>query len=48
MDMYDFASLVDDIFKDCNSTKEMCSRYVQLKKALDNLFQQNLALKGSE
>lgn len=46
MDRYDFASVVDDIFKECNSVEEVCNRYVQLKKDLDNLFQQNIALKG--
>ena len=46
MDRYDFASVVDDIFKECNSVEEVCNRYIQLKKNLDNLFQQNIALKG--
>ena len=42
MDRYNFMSLVDDIFKECHSTEELCDRYVQLKKDLDGLFQQNL------
>ena len=42
MDRYDFMSLVDDIFKECQTTEELCDRYVQLKKDLDGLFQQNL------
>jgi hypothetical protein len=48
MDRYDFASVVDDIFKECNSVEEVCNRYILLKKDLDNLFQQNIALKGGE
>ena len=44
MDRYEFASVVDDIFKECKLTEELCNRYIQLKKDLDNLFQQNLAL----
>lgn len=48
MDRYDFMSMVDDIFKECDSVEEMCNRYVRLKKDLDSLFQQNLALKGGE
>jgi len=48
MDRYDFASVVDDIFKECNSVEEICNRYIQLKKDLDILFQQNITLKGGE
>lgn len=44
MDRYDFASVVDDIFKECTSPEELRNRYVQLQKDLDSLFQQNLAL----
>lgn len=44
MDRYEFACTVDDIFKACKSAEEVCNRYIQLKKDLDNLFQQNLAL----
>ena len=46
MDRYDFASVVDDIFKECNSVEDMVARYIQMKKDLDNIFQQNIALKG--
>jgi hypothetical protein len=48
MDRYDFMSMVDDIFKECTSVEEMCNRYVQLKKDLDSIFQQNISLKGGE
>lgn len=41
MDRYEFACVVDDIFKECKTVEEMCNRYVQLKKDLDNLFRQN-------
>lgn len=48
MDRYDFASVVDDIFKECNSVEDMVSRYTQMRKDLDGLFRQNIALKGVE
>ena len=43
-DRYDFMTVVDDIFKESTSTEDMCNRYVQLKKDLDSIFQQNLKL----
>ena len=46
-DRYDFMSLVDDIFKESKDAEDMCNRYVQLKKDLDSIFQQNLALRKS-
>ena len=48
MDRYDFASVVDDIFKECNSIEDMVARYIQMKEDMDNLFRQNVALKGGE
>lgn len=48
IDRYDFASVVDDIFKECDSVEEICNQYIQLKKDLDNLFQQNILLKRGE
>lgn len=48
MDRYDFANVVDSIFKESGSLHDMVARYVQMKKDLDNLFQQNIALKGGE
>ena len=44
MDRYDFASVVDDIFKECKTIEEACARYSQLKDDLDNLFKQNMTL----
>lgn len=44
MDRYDFASVVDDIFKECKTIPELCNRYGQLKADLDNIFKQNIAL----
>jgi len=46
MDRYDFMSMVDDIFKECDSVEDIANRYIQMKKDLDSLFQQNIALKG--
>jgi hypothetical protein len=48
MDRYDFMSLVDDLFKECNSMEELANRYVQMKKDLDSLYLQNLDLKRIE
>lgn len=45
MDYYNFISIVDDIFKECNSVEEMCARYVKLKESLDCAYKQNLVLK---
>lgn len=47
-DRYDFMSLVDEIFKESTSIKDMVSRYVQMKKDLDEAFRQNAALKSFE
>lgn len=46
MDRYDFMSVVDDIFKECNSIEELANRYVQMKKDLDSLYLQNITLRG--
>lgn len=47
-DRYEFANVTDDIFKNCKTIEEMCKVYVQLKKDLNGLFQQNVALKSTE
>jgi hypothetical protein len=47
MDRYDFMSMVDDIFKECDSLEDVANRYVQMKKDLDSLYLQNITLKGS-
>ena len=44
MDRYEFASVVDEIFKECKTVQAVCDRYGQLKTDLDNLFKQNLSL----
>ena len=44
MDRYEFASVVDDMFKECKTVEEVCNLYVQLKKDLDSLFRQNAEL----
>ena len=46
MDRYDFATVVDEVFKESNSIEDMVARYVQMKKDLDCIFRQNVALKG--
>lgn len=46
MDRYDFMSMVDDMFKECESVEEAANRYVQMKKDLDGLYLQNIALRG--
>ena len=48
VDRYEFASITDDIFKSCRTIEDMCRVYVQLKKDLNGLFQQNIALKSVE
>jgi hypothetical protein len=48
MDRYDFMSLVDDIFKECQTLEDVANRYVQMKKDLDSLYLQNLDLKRIE
>lgn len=47
-DRYEFANVVDDIFKSCRTIEDVCKVYVQLKKDLNGLFQQNVALKSVE
>jgi hypothetical protein len=46
MDRYDFMSLVDDIFKECITEKDLEIRYLQMKSDLDNLYAQNLNLRS--
>ena len=46
MDRYDFMSMVDDMFKEYNSIEELATKYVQMKKDLDSLYLQNIALRG--
>lgn len=48
MDRYDFMSVVDDMFKECGSIEEVAIRYVQMKKDLDSLYLQNIALRQTE
>lgn len=48
MDRYEFMSMVDDMFKECNTEEEIRDRHVQLRTDLYDIFRQNLALKGCE
>lgn len=45
---YDFISTVDEIFKESTSIEDIVSRYTQMKKDLDSVFRQNVALKCTE
>ena len=47
-DRYDFATVVDKIFKESVSTDDTVARYTQMRSDLDNLFRQNIALKAFE
>lgn len=47
MDRYDFMSVVDDTFKECKTPEEIANRYAQMKKDLDNIYLQNIALRGT-
>ena len=47
MDRYDFASVVDDTFKECSTVQEATQRYEQMRKDLETLFRQNIALLAS-
>ena len=44
-DRYDFISIVDEIFKETDSIEDTVSRYIQMRKDLDESFRQNIALK---
>lgn len=48
MDRYDFMSMVDDMFKECESVEDLANRYVQMKKDLDNIYLQNIILRQAE
>ena len=47
-DRYDFMSVCDDIFKESGSLLDMVARYIQMKKDLDSIFRQNVALIGGD
>lgn len=47
MDRYDFMCVVDDTFKECKTPEELANRYAQMKKDLDNIYLQNIALRGA-
>lgn len=48
MDRYDFMSMVDDIFKECETIEEIAVRYAQMRKDLDHMYVQNIALRQAE
>jgi hypothetical protein len=41
-------SIVDDIFKECDSVEELANRYIQMKKDLDSIYIQNITLRQAE
>ncbi len=47
-DRYDFATVVDQIFKESISTEDAVAKYTQMRSDLDDLFRQNIALKVFE
>ena len=47
-DRYDFMSVCDNIFKESGSLQDMVARYIQMKKDLDSIFRQNVALIGGD
>jgi hypothetical protein len=48
MDRYDFMSMVDDMFKECKTVEEIAIRYAQMRKDLDSMYTQNIALRQAE
>lgn len=47
-DKYDFACMVDDIFKECKTMSDVNFRFIEMQNILKNLFNQNIALKVVE
>ncbi len=47
-DKYDFACVVDDIFKECKTMSDVNFRFIEMQNILKNLFNQNIALKVAE
>ena len=47
-DKYDFASIVDDIFKECKTMSDVNFTFIEMQNILKNLFNQNIALKVAE
>lgn len=47
-DKYDFACMVDDIFKECKTMSDVNFRFIEMQNALTHLFNQNIELKVAE
>lgn len=47
-DKYDFACMVDDIFKECKTISDINFRFIEMQNILKNLFNQNIELKVVE
>lgn len=47
-DKYDFACVVDDIFKECKTMSDVNFRFLEMQNALTYLFNKNIELKVTE
>lgn len=47
-DKYDFACMVDGIFKECKTISDVNFRFIEMQNALTYLFNQNIDLKVTE
>ena len=47
-DKYDFACMVDNIFKECKTMSDINFRFIEMQNALTHLFKINIELKGAE
>ena len=47
-DKYDFACVVDDIFKECKTMSDVNFRVLEMQNALTYLFIKNIELKVTE
>ena len=47
-DKYDFACMVDDIFKECKTISDVNFRFIEMLNILKDLANQNMGLKVAE
>ncbi len=47
-DKYDFACMVDNIFKECKTMSDINFRFIEMQNALTHLFKINIELKCTE
>lgn len=48
IDKYDFACMVDNIFKECKTMSDINFRFIEMQNVLTHLFKINIELKGAE